>query len=368
MAIATSQFTIIDYNDALSLTGFIGTNKAVTQVYNPDNGSFTPDWSASPYMVLTPSLFILGTSDDIITSNQIQSIKWFDASNPNTELTNGTTYGLGTFTAGQNRPLTIKQNVLTGSTLTKDYIVEIIYKDPSTGLSLTYKTSISLSRVTNGGGITNAVVTSPQGNIFKNGGGNTLTAKAEMWRGNIIDTTAVTYQWYAQDPSATVANGKADSVGGDGWLKLNSTNTNGGTTGWTTNTLTIPNGAVTNIEVFKCVIKDTDSASNTYNKTFDAVIVFVDQTDPLQISIASTGGDVFKNGVGSTTLTAKVFQAGSEVDVDGTKYTYKWFKYDKDGKLVTGWGGSGVNYKTGKSLTVGSSDVATKATFSIELE
>ena len=29
-------------------------------------------------------------------------------------------------------------------------------------------------------------------------------------------------------------------------------------------------------------------------------------------------------------------------------YTYKWYKYDKNAALVVDWGGSGVDYKTGK--------------------
>jgi len=360
--LATSQFTVIDYNDALSLTGYIGSNKPSTQVYNPDNGSFSPDWTVSPYMVLTPSLFIMGTATDIIASNAVQSIKWFDSTAPTVELVNGTTYGLTAFTAGQNRALTIKQNVLTGAVLSKDYIVEIVYKDPSTLLNLTYKTSMALGRVTNGGGITNAVVTAPQGNIFKNGGGGTLTALAELWRGNLTDATTVTYQWYKQNTAVVV-----DEGAGLGWDKLDAT-TNFGTTGYTTATLTIPNTAVANIEVFKCIIKDTDSLSNTFNQSFIQTIVFIDQTDPIQVSITSTGGDVFKNGVGSSVLTAKVFQAGAEIDVAGSGRVYKWYKFDKNSVLVTNWGGAGINYKTGKTLTIGDVDVDTKATFSVEVE
>lgn len=359
---ATGQITIIDYNDALSLTGFIGSNKATTQIYNPDNGSFSPSWSVSPYMVLTPSLFIMGTADDVIKSSAIQSIKWYDSSAPTVELVANTTYGLSAFVAGQNRPLTIKQNVLTGSTLSKDYICEVAYKDASTGLELIHKTSISLSRVTNGGGITNAVVTSPEGNIFKNGGGGTLTAKAEMWRGNTVDTSLVSYQWYIQDSAQTT-----DAGGGIGWSKLSSA-TSRGTSGYTSDTLTVPHSAVDSLAVFKCVIKDTDSASNTYNETFAQTIVFIDQTDPIQVSVTSSGGDVFKNGQGSTTLTAKLFQAGAEIDVDGSKYTYKWYKYDKNGALVTNFGGTGVSYKTGKTLAVGNADVDTKGTFSVEVQ
>jgi hypothetical protein len=363
VAIATSQITIIDYNDALSLTGFISTNQATTQIYNPDNGTSTPNWASSPYMVLTPSIFKMGSSEDLITSNAIQSIKWFDGSAPNTELTANTTYGLSAFTAGQNRPLTIKQNVLTGSVLAKDYIVEITYLDASTNMTLTYKTSISLSRITNGGGITNAIVTSPNGNIFKNGGGGSLIAKAELWRGNVVDTTSVTYQWYKQDAGVTT-----DQGGGVGWRKLDAT-TNFGTSGYTTNTLTVPSTAVTNIETFKCIIKDTDSTSNSYNQSFTGTIVFLDQTDPIQVQVESSAGDVFKNGLGSTVLTARVFQAGDEIDKTSPfKYTYKWYKRDQNGNLDTNFGGTGVSYKTGKTLSVGSNDVDVKAVFSVEIE
>ena len=75
-------------------------------------------------------------------------------------------------------------------------------------------------------------------------------------------------------------------------------------------------------------------------------------------------GDVFKNGVGSTVLKAVVYQAGVEVDAAGSG-TYTWTKYNKDGAIDTSWGTSGK--KTGKTLSVSSSDVATKATFMVEV-
>lgn len=357
--ISTGQITIVDYHDAVSLTGFIGANHVLTQVYNPDNGTYTPDY-ASSNLVLTPSLFIMGSSSDIITSPNIQSIKWYDAAAPTTELTNGTTYGLSTFTSGQNRPLTIKQNVMTGSTTAKTYICEVVYRDPNTNLDLTYKMSITIQRINNGGGVTVAVASAPNGNVFKNNSGTSLTAKCELWRGNAVDSTSVTYQWYKQDAAAP------DQGAGAGWRKLDAT-TNYGTSGYTTNTLTIPASAVDGVATFKCVITDTDSTSPTYNQKFSATISFADLTDPIQVTVVSTGGDVFKNGNGSTTLTAKLFQAGAEIDAAGSLYTYKWYKYDQNGNRVTGWGGA-TDYKTGKSITVGGADVDVKATFVVEIE
>ena len=78
--------------------------------------------------------------------------------------------------------------------------------------------------------------------------------------------------------------------------------------------------------------------------------------------ITSTGGDVFKNGQGSTVLTAVCYQAGAEIDTEG-KGTYTWTKYNKDGAVDTSWGTSGS--KTGKTLSVSNTDVDTKATFMV---
>lgn len=361
--VSTGQVTIIDYNDAISLTGYISTNQPLVQVYNPDNGSYSPNYTASPFMVLTPSLFIMGSSGDIITSNQIKSIKWFDSAAPTTEILNGGSYTLGTFTSGQNRPLTIKGNILSGATNAKTFIVEIIYTDATTGLDLTYKNSVTISRITNGSGIVNAIITATNGNVFKTGISGNLTAKAELWRGSTVDTTSVTYQWFKQDSAVST-----DQGGGIGWRKLDSANTGGGTTGWTAQDLVVPPAAVTSLAVFKCLIKDTDATSPSYNQTFMATQAFVDQTDAIQLQVVSSGGDVFKNGNGSSTLTAKLYQANGEIDTGGTTYTYKWYKYDQNGTLVANWGGTGINFKTGKTLNVGGADVDVKATFVCEVE
>jgi hypothetical protein len=393
MPASTGQFTIIDYYDAVSLTGFISANKALTQVFNPDNNSYNPSYPTEN-LVLTPSLFKAGSGTDLFLDgtekSNIISIKWYDGA---TELVNDSNYGLPTFAVGANRPLTVKANIMTGSTTSKTYTCEIKFKDSGTGLELIYKNSITINRVTNSAGVTVPVVTAPSGNIFKNGGGTALTAKAELWRGAAIDSSSVTYTWY-------VANGAA-------WDLVNASTPRGTTAGWGTGVLTIPAGAVSSVAVFKCDIKDTDSGSPTYNQTFSGTIAFVDQTDPIQTIVESTAGDVFKGGVGSTTLIAKLYQNGSEIDAYGgtiaatapagptvnqkwydtsasaykywngttwvadtvvNKYVYKWYKRDKDGNGDPNFGGTGIAFKTGKFLAVGGADVTVKATFSCEID
>ena len=353
MSKAQGQFTIIDYNDALTLTGYIGSNLSKTQMYNPDNNTFTPNWSTTN-LVLTPSLYVIGTTTDQITSASVISVKWYIGSDT-TALSSSGNYALS---GSKSHILTIKGNVMDGLPGI-DYRCVITYKDESTGLSITHPLTISFSRVVNGSGITDLIITTPLGNVFKNSEVASLTAKAELWRGSTIDTTNVTYKWAVMDSAVTGTSSTGyDAAFGTGWRKL--TDTSGKYTGTTTATITIYAAAVDSYAVFKCVATDSDSTSSTYNSTFADVATFIDNSDPIQIIITSTGGDVFKNGQGSTVLTAVVYQAGMEIDADG-KGTYTWTKYNKDGVVDTSWGTSGN--KSGKTLSVSNTDVDTKATF-----
>jgi len=357
MSKAQGQFTIIDYNDALTLTGYIGSNLAKTQMYNPDNGTYTPSWS-STNLVLTPSLYVIGTTTDQITSTNVTSVKWYQGTST-TAISTGGNYALS---GSKNHILTVKGNIMAGLPGV-DFRCEIVYHDDSTNLSLTHTLTISFSRVVNGGGIVDLLVTTPSGNVFKNSDVATLTAKAELWRGSSTDTTNVTYKWAIMDSSVTSSSSTGyDADFGVGWKKLS--DTTGKYTGTTTATITIYAAAVDSYAVFKCCAKDTDSTSATYNSKFYDVATFIDNADPIQVVITSTGGDVFKNGQGSTTLTAVVYQAGSEIDSTGDG-TYTWTKYNKDGAIDTSWGTSGK--KTGKTLSVSNTDVTTKATFMVEV-
>lgn len=358
--VSTGQFTIIDYNDALTLTGFISANNRTNQSYNPDNASYTPNY-ASTNLILTAQLFKAGSSTEILSSSaeasNIISIQWYDDTTATpVALTNNTSYAGVT-----TRTLTIKTNIMTPSSPGKNISCLIKYKDPTTGLTLDYKTQINLSLVSNGSALAYANVYATSGNVFKNGTVTSLPIKAELWRGSVIDTTSVTYKWAIQDTSVTATTSTGyDADFGLGWKKLSDVASS--VTGTSTNTITIYPSLVNNFAVFQVAIKDTDTASPTYNTTFKATCTILDQSDPIALIVTSTGGDVFKNGEGSTTLTAELYQNGTKIaNVSG--YTFKWYKYNNAGTLVTGWGGTGIDYKTGQSLSIGSSDVDIKATF-----
>ena len=152
MSRAQGQFTIIDYNDALTLTGYIGCNHPKTQMFNPDNNSYTPNW-ASTNLVLTPSLYIIGTTTDQITSENVTMVKWYQGTST-TAIASGGNY---TLSGTKSHILTVKANIMAGLPGV-DFKCEITYRDPSTGLTLVHPLTISFSRVVNGSGIVDLMV------------------------------------------------------------------------------------------------------------------------------------------------------------------------------------------------------------------
>ncbi|QOV08250.1 hypothetical protein Kirov_51 [Bacillus phage Kirov] len=198
---------------------------------------------------------------------------------------------------------------------------------------------------TNGQDALRATVWTPDGNTIKNASG-TLTAHCDLYKGSTVQTSGVTYKWYYQDPTATTASG-GDADGGNGWRLMKDVASANGVTGYTTDTITIPASAIVNVESYKCVA--------TYlTVKYSDVCTVIDVSDPFMVTII--GANTFKNGQGYTDLTAKIYQAGAEVDPLGNQgYTYTWYLYDNNNTKVTTWNTTGS--KVGKTIRVDSADV-----------
>ena len=142
MTIATGQISIVDFNDAPSLTAFVSTTSPKTQIWDPTTSKYTPDWTTSS-PVLQPSLFVSseGTSDQIATA---KSVKWFDSADLTTVLVTGGAYTVTGST------LKVSQNIMTGSIYAKTFICEIIWTDPATLVDLTVRAEFTFNRADNG--------------------------------------------------------------------------------------------------------------------------------------------------------------------------------------------------------------------------
>ena len=128
------------------------------------------------------------------------------------------------------------------------------------------------------------------------------------------------------------------------------------TTGWTT---TIPTVAAGKYLWTRVTVKYSDGKSTVSYSVARQATDGANGADALTMVVLSSAGTIFKNTAVATTLTAHVYKGGAEVT--GTALaalgTINWYKDN---------GNSAVG--TGSSLTINAGDVASKATYTAELE
>ena len=326
MAIATGQVTIVDFHDAVTLTGYISSNHTKSIRYNGDAETYTPDFTSSN-LVLTPSLFKAGSVTDLMSSGtNIKSVVWKRKSNlqaSESDLSSGETVG-----AAFPKALTVSSQPFSSTVYTVEYICTITYTDPTTGLDLIYKNSVTFSKVADGNNVAIAEITADPGFAFKNKVPTSLTLTAKLFRGATKDTSNLSYQWQKLTASAWTSISGATSVN-----------------------YSVTQASVNSMQQFRVIITDT-VLNDTYTSSPVSVLDF---NDPVECKPYSTNGEVFKNGIINTDIIGRLFQNGQEIDVDGTGWTYSWTKVDKDGNASA--------FGTGKTISVGSADINARDSF-----
>lgn len=230
--------------------------------------------------------------------------------------------------------ITISANATLGGSGQQQGTISVPITDPvNTTLKIQWSKVNTGATGQNGKSAVIFALYAPDGEVFVNQKG-TLTIETQAYIGSTKITSGATYAW------AVYSSGK--------WTTL---------TGETGSSLDVDGASVSGIATYRCTM--------TYDgQTYTDVITLTDKTDNYQATIESTGGDIFKNTVGSSTLTCRLFQNGTEVDTAGTEHTYKWYRMDKDGNALDG----GAVFKTGKSIDVDGDDVDVKTTFICEVE
>lgn len=204
---ARGQVTIIDQTDAVSLQAFIGSSQPLTQVFNKDTNTFIPSWVSSPYLVLTPSLFVsgkgaedqissVGNSATLTPGIKSGSAKWYKNGVAITTGQDSCTIGA----VSANYALTIKANHMAVAAPQVRYAFEAVYIDGN-GLEIAFRAEIQFTQHLSAGAMIAAVAYAPDGVVFKNDEVATLRAHCDLWRGATIDTTNVTYAWGIKDSS-----------------------------------------------------------------------------------------------------------------------------------------------------------------------
>lgn len=371
VVVSSGQITLTDLSDAPVLSAFITASANTTQMYDATGQTWSPSYASTP-QTLTLNLTKAGSGTSIL-SGVSEPVTWsrIDNGTPTaitSTLNTDTQYLSGT----SNSVLKTKINVPINGNGSR-FIATGNWLDPISGLLVPFYASIDLFVIQLAKSPLIASVYTGSGGAFYNNLPATLTINADLYKGGQLSSGNKQIKFfYASSSVISTSSTGYDADGGLGWY-LCQTNTVGASANvaptasnvTSQGILTVTADFVTNAQTFKAVI--IDKAGGTSGTVATGIATLIDYSDPIAIVMESTSGDVFKNNQGSTTITAKLYQSGQEIDTTGSKYIYKWSKRDQNGVLDANFGGTGNQYKTGKSITVTATDINIKGTYFCEV-
>ena len=368
--VSSGQITITDLSDGMQLNAFITASGVTTQTYDATAQTWSPSY-ATTAQVLTLNLTKAGSATSVV-SGVSGTITWTRSDGATTTTITSTTNTDTQYMSGtSNSVLTTKINVPLANSASR-FTASGLWIDPNTGLKVPFSAVLDLTVVQLAKSAILANVYAGNGGAFYNSMPASLTVNADLYKGGQLSSgNKQIFFGYADSSVTTTSSTGYNSNIGLGW-HLCSASTTGQTPNVTAGTNTTSQGiltvlptAVTNAQTFKAVI--IDKAGGTDGTTVSGIVTLLDYSDPVTCTIDSTAGSIFKNGSGTTTLTCRVFQSGAEIDTAGTGYTYKWSKRNQNGVLDVNFGGTGIQYKTGKTISVVADDIDVKAQYTCEV-
>lgn len=114
----------------------------------------------------------------------------------------------------------------------------------------------------------------------------------------------------------------------------------------------------------KAVVVVTAFVNNKEVAKTEATLINL--VEPIELQVRASNGNVFKNGVVSTSLTATLWRGDKEIDKDGTEFSYVWKKINSDETSDENWN-QDHSYSQ-KSIRITEADVFRRATFSCEVQ
>lgn len=418
---ARGQITIVDLNDARSVNLFLSVNHPLTQIESrdaSDNAQFSPDYTKQGQaLVINPELLISGIGTAKFEGAPTWKVNNVPLTPKNAQGHQASVleddsqqyWSVGNTTGDNNFPLIITKN-LSSTCLQYDIECEGTYTDPVLQMPSAISGKVTISRLVNSGELIFAYIKGQS--FFKYGYSGpepaTIVLEAQLVRAGVYDNTDDDYttDWFYELPSETASNtkdGKSDgfqrinipSIADGGSLSIAEdrvitrsgnvyTVRAGNTSGETLlvangNHLTVHPGAVDSSERFRADITDTLVGSPGQGHTFTADFKEVmDYSDPFMLEMSSTNGNVFKNGVGETTLKAQLTSGSIPVSPNKYNCTFHWYKYvngAKEESWVPAVKISGNNQPTTvtnslgySELAIDGNDVSVKSTFVCEVD
>ena len=95
-------------------------------------------------------------------------------------------------------------------------------------------------------------------------------------------------------------------------------------------------------------------------------VTLTNLAEPILMTIKTSNGNLFKNNIIKTVLTATLWRGGKEIDTDGSQFSYIWTKTDADGVVDTVW--NQAHTYSSKSITITQQDIFRRAQFECNIE
>ena len=286
--VSYGSITITDITDVGELSVYPKSNLPLSIIYNPDQNSFTPNWSSSN-LILSPSIWYGG--EQLRTSDNNVTVTWsrregIGSVNP---LTTGETISDGTMVIGSETipkgTLVVNQNKFTESSTMLTYIVTITYQEPTLSQALTAEGEVTFTMTKQASTVKGASIIGES--VFKYNGDGTIQGNVSTitLTGRVTGSGVSISAWQYQQANGTWA-----------------TYPNSGTT--TSLTVSANDSVFTND---KCVIKLLTTDNNIYDlhtitklrdgaagtNTISAVLTNEDQMIP----VSSAGVADYSNAV-----------------------------------------------------------------------
>lgn len=130
-------------------------------------------------------------------------------------------------------------------------------------------------------------------------------------------------------------------------------------------------GVTTTGATFKVIGYDIKDTSNLVVSAYvdnvlvaSAEVTLANLAEPILMTIKTSNGNIFKNNIINTRLTATLWRGEEEIDKDGSKFAYIWTKTDADGNPDTDWN---IQHRVSqKTITISQADVFQRATFACD--
>lgn len=116
----------------------------------------------------------------------------------------------------------------------------------------------------------------------------------------------------------------------------------------------------------KCIV--VVEALHNNNVVAKSELTFYNVNDghsPILMHIETSAGNIFKNNVISTRLTARLWRGEDEIDIDGVAFAYIWTKVNDDGTPDEAW--NAQHRYSQKTLTIKNADVFRRSMFQCDV-